>query len=225
MQNIEKLDFCKNNIRVKLVETAEELHQARLLRYEELILHHRNKEEVAFEESYDDWDADCDNLVAIDVEKNLVVGCYRLIMRKHLKKIERFAMESNFNVDDVRAYSEEILELGRAAVKEGYRDGFVIKMLFSGLFKYVKQNNVSLMFGVISLPEMEKETFENLMSYFYTMATQDPALQPFAKEPSFSLDILPREQIDFATAKRNVPPVLKAYIGMVQFCKDGQYAK
>lgn len=211
---MEKLDFCKNNIRIKLVETAEELQQARKLRYDELILFHRNAKDVRFEDSYDSWDVDCDNLIAVDINTNQVVGCYRLIARRHYQKIGRFAMESNFNVDDIKNQPYEILELGRAAVKEGYRDGFVIKMLFTGLFKYIKQNGIKLLFGVISLPEMSQKTFDNLMSYFYTMVSTDPTLQPFAKEPSFKLDILPTDQIDMADAKRNVPPILKAYIGM-----------
>ncbi|MBR5250891.1 MAG: GNAT family N-acetyltransferase [Clostridia bacterium] len=209
-----KIDFCKNNIRIKLVETQEELDQARRLRYEELVLFHRDPKEVSFEETCDDWDKDCDHLIAIDVTTNQVVGCYRLIMRKHLPYTGGFVLESNFNIDDVKKLPKELLEMGRAAVKEGYRDGFVIKMLFAGLFKYVDLMNVEVIFGFISIPEMPKDEFENLLGYFYTMALTDPNVQPYAKEPSFDLNVIPADQVNVIEAKRRVPPVLKAYIAM-----------
>lgn len=209
-----KIDFCKNNIRIKMVETEEELMQARRLRYEELILLHRNASDVRFEDSYDEWDKYCEHLIAVDINDGQVVGSYRIIRRKHLAKTGGFALESNFNVDDIKNLPKEIMEIGRAAVKEGYRDGFVIKMLFSGLFKYVEQEGIEFLFGVISLPEMPEDVFNNLMGYFYTFASTDPKIQPFGKEPSFRLDLIDPADIDVASAKRNVPAVLKAYIGM-----------
>ena len=209
-----KIDFCKNNIRIKLVETQDELNQARRLRYEELVLFHRSPDDITLEETYDAWDKDCDHLIAIDLNTNQVVGCYRLIMRKHLPYTGGFVIESNFNIDDIKNSSKEILEMGRAAVKEGYRDGFVIKMLFAGLFKYVDMMGVELVFGFISIPEMPKDEFENLLGYFYTMATTDEDLQPFAKEPCFSLNVKDAKDVNIIEAKRSVPPVLKAYIAM-----------
>ena len=83
-------------------------------------------------------------------------------------------------------------------------------------------DGVEFLFGVISLPEMEEKNFNNLMGYFYTMTTQDPQLQPFGKEPSFSLNLVDEKDLDLVQAKRNVPPVLKAYIAMgCSFAKTG----
>ena len=113
---MEKLDFCKNNIRIKLIETEEELFQARLLRYEELILLHRDAGDVKFEDSYDTWDEFCDHLIAVDVNTDKVVGCYRLIRRKHLEKTGGFAMESNFNIEDIKnLWDSQIEQLCRTS--------------------------------------------------------------------------------------------------------------
>ena len=47
-----QINIRKNNILVKLLETEEELEKARRLRYEELILFHRDRDDISYEESY-----------------------------------------------------------------------------------------------------------------------------------------------------------------------------
>ncbi len=197
-----------------MLSTAEELYQARRLRYEELILFHRERTEISFEQSYNDDDLYCDHLIAIDTDTKEVVGSYRLITRKHLKKINKFACESNFNIDDIKNQPYNIMELGRAVVKNGYRDGLVIKMLLSGVLKYVNQNDIRLMFGSIFFPPMEEDAFDKLMSYFNMYLSKDTSLQPYAYQPSIKLDRVPIDTINLSEVKRTVPPILKAYMSM-----------
>ncbi len=209
-----QVDFAHKNIRVKMLETADELYQTRRLRYEELILFHRDRAEISFEQSYNDDDLYCDHLIAIDTDTSEVVGSYRLITRKHLKTINKFACENNFNIDDIKKQSYNVMELGRAVVKNGYRDGLVIKMLLSGVLKYVTQNDIRLMFGSIFFPPMEKEAFDKLLSYFNMSVSKDSSLQPYAYEPYLTLNRTPIEALNLNEVKRTVPPILKAYISM-----------
>ncbi len=210
-----ELDFCNNGIRVKLAETDEELKQARKLRYESIVLFHRKKDDVSFEQSYNDVDLNCDHLIAVDVQNDRLVGTYRLVTKKHLPKLGKFTNEASFNVDDLKNYDGNVLELGRLAVHPDYRDGFVIKMLFRGLFEYVKLNDIKLLFGFIGLPNMPQDDLNNFLGYlYYNYRSKDPSLQPFALPPQVKMNVLAENEIDVVRAKKCMPPILKAYTSM-----------
>ena len=152
-----QINIRKNNILVKLLETEEELEKARRLRYEELILFHRDRDDISYEESYNDVDRFCDNLIAIDTDTDEVVGSYRLINKEHLEKTGGFACDATFDVTAIKNSPEKAVELGRAVVKEEYRDGIVIKCLLQGLFQYLLEYGAKYTFGIIYLPKMDEK--------------------------------------------------------------------
>lgn len=208
-------EYVKDNFKVKLVETEEELYKVRRLRYEALVLHHRNPSEITFEQSYTDEDRRCDNLIVVDTNNGEVVGSYRFITRDILPKIDGFYSEWGFNVDDIKNQPYGILELGKAAVKKEYRNGQVIKLMFKGASIYAKEHNLRLLFGIITMDEMTDGDLRNLFSYLYHLSPQtDPTLQPYALEPSIPMNSVPIDQIDVAKAKRQIPTAVKAYIAL-----------
>lgn len=207
-----QINIRKNNILVKLLETEEELEKARRLRYEELILFHRDRDDISYEESYNDVDRFCDNLIAIDTDTNEVVGSYRLINKEHLDKTGGFACDATFDVTAIKNSPEKAVELGRAVVKEEYRDGIVIKCLLQGLFRYLLEYGAKYTFGIIYLPKMDEKAFDNLVSYFYTRLLDKNELDIKAREPSFSLNRKPKQEIDLALVKKHIPPLVKAYL-------------
>ena len=210
-------EFIKNNFKVKLVETEEELYKVRRLRYEELVLLHRDASTITFEESYTDEDRDCDNLIVVDITNDEVVGSYRFITKEMLarpnSRIKGFYSEWGFNVDDIKNQPYAVMELGKAAVHKDYRNGAVVKLMFQGAVRYAQEHNIRLMFGIITLPFMEDGDLKNLLSYLYrNYPSTDSSLQPYALEPNIPMDALPYEQVNVLEAKRHVPPILKAYL-------------
>lgn len=208
-------EFTKNNFTVKLVENDDELYAVRKLRYEELILLHRDASEISFEQSFTDEDRYCDNLIVVDNNNGLVVGSYRFITKETLKHIDGFYSEWGFNVEDIKNQPYSAMELGKAAVHKDYRDSVVVRLMFQGALRFAQEHNIRMMFGIITLPQMENDDLLNLMSYLYhNYPSKDPSLQPYALEPSIAMDTLPYEQVDVLKAKRQVPPILKAYLSM-----------
>ena len=208
-------EFIKSGFKVKLVETDEELYAVRKLRYEELVLFHRDASEISFEQSFTEEDRYCDNLIVVDTANGAVVGSYRFITKETLKHIDGFYSEWGFNVDDIKNQPYNVMELGKAAVHKDYRNSIVVRLMFQGAVRFAKEHNIRMMFGIITLPEMENDDLLNLMSYLYhNYPSKDPTLQPYALEPSIPMDSLPYEQVDELKAKRQVPPILKAYLSM-----------
>ncbi|MCM1534026.1 MAG: GNAT family N-acetyltransferase [Corallococcus sp.] len=208
-------EIVKNNYKVKLVETEEELYAVRRLRYEELICGHRNPSEITFEESFTDEDRFCDNMIVVDTNCNKVVGSYRFITKEIVKNIDGYYSEWGFNIDCIKNQPYNILELGKAAVHHDYRNGSVIKMMLKGANEYAKEHDVKLLFGIITMPEMEENDLKNVFSYLYHISPEtDPTLQPVALEPNIPMDALPFEQVDVLKAKRQIPTAVKPYLAL-----------
>lgn len=212
-------EIIRQNFKVKLVETEEELYKVRRLRYEALILGHRDPSTITFEESFTEEDRDCDNLIVVDTTNDTVVGSYRFITKEMFERpncrIESFYSEWGFNIDDLKKLPYKILELGKAAVHKDYRNGVVIKLMLKGASEYAKEHGLRLLFGIITMPEMTDADLRNVFSYLYYRSPQtDPNMQPYALEPSIPMDSVPIEEIDVLKAKRQIPTAVKAYLAL-----------
>ena len=205
------LNIQQSNLLLKLAETKEEIEKARQLRYTDLVQFH-NKD-IAFDECFDDTDFVYDNLIVVDTNTNEVVGTYRLGRREHLKKLKQFAIESKFDISSIKATNEEILELSRNAVREGYRDGSVIRLLWKGIGEYCLHYHIRYMFAVISLYTYDVQNAKNFLSYIYYnhVSTQ---FDLYAKEPIVEMNLLPQDQIDMEAVRKEMHPALKSYMGM-----------
>lgn len=205
------IDFHHANLILKLAETKEEIEKSRQLRYSELVQLH-NKE-ISFDDSFDDSDYVYDHLLVMEEATGDVVGTYRLGRREHLKHMPAFAIESKFDVTAIKAAEGEILELSRMAIREDYRDGLVVRLLWKGLMEYCAHYNVKYLFGVVSLHTFDPQGAKNFLSYIYHnhISTE---FDLFAKPPVVEMNLLPPEEVDVALARKEMHPIIKAYLGM-----------
>lgn len=203
--------FECGNLVVRLAKTEAEKDEAYRLRYEELLLHYnKNNENIEkkFKDVYDDL---CDHLICCDITNQRVVGTYRLVMKKHIEDVGSFVTEDEYDISKIK--SNNILELGRAVVTEDYRGGSVIKLLWRGLIKYAKLNNVRYMFGTGSFFGNDINEYKHALSYIYYnhLSPQDVRVQ--AREHSRSkINLISPEQIDLRKAKNEMPTLIKGYI-------------
>lgn len=205
------INIRHNNLRVKLAESREEIESARRLRFSELVRLH-NKD-ISYENSFDDSDFIYDHLIVKDIDTDEIVGAYRLGTREQLKRIGNFYTEVKFDISALKKVDGEILELSRMVVKDSYRDGSVVKLLWKGLFEYCERFKVRYLFGVVSLPTTNPKDAENFLSYIsHNLISKDFDLS--AKEPIVKTDLLPPEKVDVFKAKKEMHPILKAYIAM-----------
>lgn len=196
---------------VKLADTKEELEKAYHLRYEQLLLYY-NKDNVNEDRVFiDQYDNLCDHLICYDVVNQEVAGTYRLVLEEHIKDIGSFVTETEYDISKLK--SEKLLELGRAVVKEEYRNGAVIKLLWRGLIKYANLNNIKYMFGTGSFQGVNILDYDHALSYIYFnhLSPQDVRVQ--AREDSRSnLNLIKREDLDLRKVKEQMPALIKGYI-------------
>jgi len=196
---------------VKLATTKEELEEVFKLRYEELLLYY-NKDNVKKDGLFiDEYDKYCDHLICYDKVNKKVAGTYRLVLEKHIKNIGKFITEDEYDISKIK--SKRILELGRAVVKEEYRNGVVIKLLWKGIFNYTKLHNIKYLFGTGSFHGIDHLKYEHALSYIYHNHLSPQELRVQARKNSrVDINLISKEYIDHQKVKEQMPPLIKGYI-------------
>ena len=155
--------FQTSNILIKLASEKEEYDQIWKLRYFDLILNYNQNQVNEEEVDKDIYDDVCDHLIAIDTFTNKVVGTYRLIKKSHLKDIKTFLTETEFDLSNLKQY--EILEVGRAVVKEEYRSSSIISLF--NYFTWILCNKIfptAIRFGCLWTTHLQIMTISSRQS-------------------------------------------------------------
>lgn len=177
----------------------------------------KNFEEEIDKDEYDDV---CDHLIALDIDKDQVIGTYRLIKKSHLGNLNKFLTETEFNIETIKKY--ELLEVGRAVVKEEYRDGVTIGMLWKGVIRYAVAENVDIMIGTASFHGTDPMLYKNTLSYLYDNHLSPVDIRCYANKDSYSKLKL-SDSYDLLTIKKEMPALIKGYLNLGATIGDGAY--
>jgi putative hemolysin len=206
---------------VKIAEGKKEIKQALRLRYEifnlELGKGSGLKQKRALELDVDIYDKFCDHLIVIDKIIDKVVGTYRFCLGSKVDKKIGFYSEKFFDIGKIKRLNEnyEILELGRSCIHRDYRCRPVINLLWSGIAKYVKDNNVRYLFGATRLlnsepPEVSK-IFKFIKEKYY--AGSEFRVYPKAGNKFHGL----RQDTEVKNHReilRKLPPLIRGYLNV-----------
>ena len=214
------LDFIKGNIRIKLASTQEEIEKMYRLRYFDLLLNYNSNNIREEEKDKDAYDDVCDHIIAIDIDTNDVVGTYRLIKKSHLLDKLPFLTESEFDLTPLKKY--ELLELGRAVVKEDYRNGAVISLLWSGIIRYAIEEKIEYMIGTASFHGIDETPYVKSLAYLYHNHLSSPDILCKVNQNS-CIDISKLEYNEEDDYKQNMPPLVKGYIRLGATIGDGAF--
>ncbi len=214
--------FEAGNILIRLAQTEKDYKEIYRLRYFDLILNY-NQDQVNHEEiDKDEYDDVCDHLVAIDKVKNEVIGTYRLIKRSHIKDLGRYLTENEFDISKLNGY--EVLEVGRAVVKEEYRDGAAINLLWKGVIRYAIEEGIDFMIGTASFHGIDPYEYKDTLSYLYYHYLSPEDIRCTVRKTTFSkLNLLKEEEINEENAKKKMPPLVKGYLRLNATIGDGAY--
>ena len=195
---------------VRLVDKnkKEELTDIQKLRYEFLLREFNPKlPEGGIDD--DGYDKNTDSIVVIDTENGMIVGTYR-VATLETNKDKKFIDESEFNIDALKNCGSNILELGRAVVHKDYRNGIVIQLLWSAIYRYAIDNKCKYMFGTCSLHSTDPSRYPNLLCYLKKNKIAD--LDVYAKEPKYEFDFV--NEYSEELLKEEMPSLLRTYIGI-----------
>lgn len=221
---MELQEFTISNIRIKLAKTVEEKTQAYKLRYRSLILDY-DKDKVSVDGlDKDEYDDACDHLIAIDINTQEIVGTYRLIRKEHVAKTGMFLTEKEFNIDNIKGKDYDILEIGRAVVKEEYRNGMVIGLLWKAVIRYALAVKVRFLFGTASFHGTDPNLYKHSFSCLHYNHLSNPEIRTFARANSrCNLDLLLEKDTDLTIAKKEMPPLVKGYLNIWATIGEGAY--
>ncbi|MGI6768324.1 MAG: GNAT family N-acetyltransferase [Bacilli bacterium] len=204
--------FISSNFEIKLADQESEFLEIYKLRYEELLLCYNkgNANETGL--FIDEYDRVCDHLIAVDLSNNTIAGTYRLVRKEHIKEIGMFTTEHEFDISKIKDY--EILELGRAVVRNEYRNGGVIALLWRGIVKYVATYGIRFMFGTASFFGIDPTPYRHALSKIYHNHLSPLEFRAVAINHPVRLNYFTPEEIDSKLARKEIPPLVKGYINL-----------
>ena len=159
------LEIKSGNLLLKLADCNKEYQQLWKLRYHELLKAYNQDHYNELEEDKDIYDEVCDHLIIVDTEVDEVIGTYRLIKKSQLTNIKKFLTETEYDITPLKKF--EILEVGRAVIKEEYRTGAAISLLWKGVIKYAVMSNVDFMIGTASFHGLDPTPYLDCFGYLF----------------------------------------------------------
>lgn len=161
----------------------------------------------------DDYDPLCDHVIVRDLNSKQVVGTYRLLLGSKARKHFGFYSEREFNLENIKKLSGELLELGRTCAHKDYRDKALIPMMWEAIADYVKIHKVRYVFGCASLlttyPPEVSEFFSYLKGKYY--APEELRVYPVAGKAFQNLEDYVRVRDEQSVFLR-LPSLIKGYL-------------
>ena len=141
----------KIGLSVRLAETQAEIEAAQRLRYQVFAQELGAEIESDDGRDVDPYDEHCHHLLAFDDATGEVIGCYRLITEETAKKVGGWYSEHEFDLEPLKDILPQTVELGRACTHPDYRNGGLVMLLWTGLVKFMKDENLRFMIGCGSI--------------------------------------------------------------------------
>ena len=177
---------------------------------------------------FDEFDGRCDHLLVIDhnlPKGESVVGTYRILRHEVAMQYGGFYSATEYDIMPLVANiarTGELMELGRSCVHPDYRTNWVIQLLWRGLAGYIQAHEVKYMFGCASLPGTDSEALKLPLSFLHHEHLAPRELLAHAlPERYVDMNLMARDEIDKAAARKSLPPLIKAYLRLGAFIGDG----
>lgn len=222
------------DLEVRLAQSAAEIRQAQKLRYR---VFYQEGSALAdpgrlfARRDVDAFDAICDHLLVLDHAaeklrrgKPAVVGTYRLLRQHIAEDFGGFYTASEFDIAPLitRHRGMQFLELGRSCVLPGYRNKRTVQLLWQGIWTYLLQNRLDVMFGCASLDGTDPASLALPLSFLHHYCRAPESWQARAlPERHVEMNLMSKEAIDPKAALRSLPPLIKGYLRLGCYIGDG----
>lgn len=216
-------------LRIRLADCEDDLKSAQHLRWkvfcEEL---GANTATANHQLDVDPFDPACDHLLVEDMSygQAVTVGTYRLLRHSVARELGGFYSAGEFDLGALLAGADthqgELLELGRSCVLPAYRSSGTIQLLWRGIAGYLKQHNISAMFGCASFAGVDPDAHAEALSHLYYnhLGPRDVRVSAL---PELFVDMarLPLGSFNPEVAARLLPPLIKGYLRLGATVGDG----
>ena len=225
-------------LEVRLAGTRKDVKRAQKLRYK---VFYRDGHAIAdaatmlARRDKDAFDRVCDHLLVIDHaattagkvplrRKSPVVGTYRLLPQDAAERAGGFYTANEFDIASLVERHQDLrfLELGRSCVLPPYRNKRTVELLWHGVWRYVRRNNVDVMIGCASLEGTDPARLALPLSFLHHYARAPHEWRASAlPRRRVEMNLIPKQVIDPKSALRQLPPLIKGYLRLGAFIGDG----
>lgn len=197
----------RSNLAVSLAKSSLEVRDAQRLRHqifaEECGAQLSNRTPGIDE---DKFDTSCDHLIVRDLNRDLVVGTYRILTSWKAQRIGRFYSETEFDLTNLKSLMPRLVEVGRSCIHADYRQGAVITLLWAGLAQYMKAGGYEYLMGCASISladggSLASETYLSLRNT--SMSPSHWRVTPYRRYPVDTRVLI---------GKPILPPLVKGYV-------------
>jgi putative hemolysin len=100
----------------------------------------------------DRFDEFCDHLLVRDDDTGELVGCYRMLAPAGAIAAGGLYTATEFEVRAFDPLRPSLVEMGRAVVREGHRNGGVVLLMWAGILAYLDRYGYDYVTGCVSVP-------------------------------------------------------------------------
>jgi putative hemolysin len=100
----------------------------------------------------DRFDEYCDHLLVRDDDSGELVGCYRMLAPAGAIAAGGLYTETEFELGAFDPLRPSLVEMGRAVVRHGHRNGGVVLLMWAGILAYLDRYGYDYVTGCVSVP-------------------------------------------------------------------------
>jgi putative hemolysin len=100
----------------------------------------------------DRFDEFCDHLLVRDDDTGELVGCYRMLAPAGAIAAGGLYTATEFDLRAFDPLKPSLVEMGRAVVREGHRNGGVVLLMWAGILAYLDRYGYDYVTGCVSVP-------------------------------------------------------------------------
>ena len=209
------------SLETRLARTKAEVRKAQEIRYKvfyEELGATANRRTKLLKRDKDKFDKNCDHLLVIEHKDGAekIIGTYRLLQDRHARLYGRFYTQSEFNISPLllQNQNQRFLELGRSCVLKEHRCKRTMELMWQGLWSYVLDNEIDILFGCASFQGTTLEKHMMSLAWLVQNAQLADHENCIAQSKS-GIDLrqlLSKAPHDSRRALAGLPPLLKGYL-------------
>lgn len=192
---------------VMLARSDEDIRAAQRLRYRVFALEMGAQLDSSAEGiDVDRFDPFCEHLIVKNLEKNEVVGAYRILSPEQAQRAGGYYSESEFDLSRLVEFRHSLVEVGRSCVHPDYRQGRVIALLWAGLADYMLSREYESFIGCASISMVD--------GGHQAVAIYNQLKEHHMVRPEWRVTPLKPVPLDAIAPARTprIPPLIKAYL-------------
>ncbi|MGZ8802799.1 MAG: GNAT family N-acetyltransferase [Mycobacterium sp.] len=174
----------------------------------------------------DRFDEFCDHLLVRDDDTGELVGCYRMLPPPGAIAAGGLYTATEFDISALDPLRPSLVEMGRAVVREGHRNGAVVLLMWAGILAYLDRSGYDYVTGCVSVPVLDPvgqgAAGSQLRGVRDFVMRRHPAPAEYTVRPFRPVVVDGRglDEID-PPARVWVPPLLRGYLRLgAQVCGE-----